>query len=161
MPRAPGREPPRRCTAARKGPPGGATGAEAGPLDTVDVDPGFDRLNPPDHGLKPRGLRRVQTVRRSGWYATRAGVGPEGGGVAPSASRNRLIRQSSQSNQIIETTERPRSVDSGLTPDAPGPPHQNRRTGTNGESGIWRESELLRHIIASFHDVCGRFSHHQ
>ncbi len=43
----------------------------------------------------------------------------------------------------------------------PGPPHQNRRTGTNGESGIWRESELLRHIIASFHDVCGRFSHNQ
>ena len=42
-----------------------------------------------------------------------------------------------------------------------GPPHQNRRTGTNGESGIWRESELLRHIIASFHDVCGRFSYHQ
>src|SRR5208337_437261 len=117
--------------------------------------------NPPDHGLKPRGLRRVQTVRRSGWYATLAGVGPEGGGVAPSASRNRLIRQSSQSNQIIETTERPRSVDSGLTPDAPGPPHQNRRTGTNGESGIWRESELLRHIIASFHDVCGRFSYHK
>jgi len=44
---------------------------------------------------------------------------------------------------------------------AAGPPHQNRRTGTNGGSGIWRESELLRHIIASFHDVCGRFSYHQ
>jgi len=43
-------------------------------------------------------------------------------------------------------------------PGVPGPPHQNRRTGTNGGSGIWRESELLRHIIASFHDVCGRFS---
>src|SRR5208337_1787789 len=43
----------------------------------------------------------------------------------------------------------------------PGPPHQNRRTGTNGESGIWRESGLLRHIFASFHDVCGRFSYRQ
>ena len=46
-------------------------------------------------------------------------------------------------------------------PPRPGPPHQNRQTGTNGGSGIWRESELLRHIIASFHDVCGRFSYHQ
>src|SRR5271166_5832999 len=43
----------------------------------------------------------------------------------------------------------------------PGPPHQNRRTGTNGESGIWRESGLLRHTFASFHDVCGRFSYRQ
>src|SRR5208337_918239 len=43
----------------------------------------------------------------------------------------------------------------------PGPPHQNRRTGTNGGSGIWRESELLRHIIASFHDVFGRFSYNK
>ena len=42
-----------------------------------------------------------------------------------------------------------------------GPPHQNRQTGTNGGSGIWRESELLRHIIASFHDVFGRFSYHK
>src|SRR5271157_2547360 len=47
----------------------------------------------------------VEGVRRSGWYATLAGVGPEEGGVTPSASRNRLIRQSSQSNQMIETTE--------------------------------------------------------
>src|SRR5208337_3654538 len=34
----------------------------------------------------------------------------------------------------------------GVLADRSGPPHQNRRTGTNGESGIWRESELLRHI---------------
>jgi len=44
---------------------------------------------------------------------------------------------------------------------SPEPPHQNRRTGTNGGSGIWRESELLRHIIASFHDVFGRFSYNK
>jgi len=42
-----------------------------------------------------------------------------------------------------------------------GPPHQNRRTGMNGESGIRREPELLRHMFASFHDVCGHFSHRQ
>src|SRR5271166_7086781 len=47
----------------------------------------------------------------------------------------------------------PRSEQPGAACDRPGPPHQNRRTGTNGESGIWRESGLLRHIFASFHDV--------
>jgi len=59
----------------------------------------------------------------------------------------------------MRNLDRIRQVADGV--DETGPPHQNRRTGTNGESGIWRESELLRHIIASFHDVCGRFSHHQ
>ena len=43
----------------------------------------------------------------------------------------------------------------------PGRPHQNRRVGTNGESGIRKESELLRYIFACFHEICGRFGHRQ
>jgi hypothetical protein len=35
--------------------------------------------------------------------------------------------------------------------DKAGPPHQNRWVGTNGESGIRKESELLRYIFACFH----------
>ena len=45
--------------------------------------------------------------------------------------------------------------------DAPGPPHQNTRSGTNGESGVRKESELLRYVFASFHNVCGRFGHRE
>ena len=41
---------------------------------------------------------------------------------------------------------------------AAGPPHQNRWTGTNGQFGIRREAEPLRHMFASLHDVCGLFS---
>ena len=43
----------------------------------------------------------------------------------------------------------------------PGPPHQKRRSGTNGESGVRKESELLRYVFASFHDIYGRFSHRE
>jgi len=47
----------------------------------------------------------------------------------------------------------------GCPPMLPGPPHQKRRSGTNGESGVRKESELLRYVFASFNAIYGLFSH--
>ncbi len=65
MPRLPAPEPLRRCTADRKGRPDGATEAEAGPPDTVDVDPGSDQSEAVDerHGEEDDSGGPVRTRR--------------------------------------------------------------------------------------------------
>jgi hypothetical protein len=47
----------------------------------------------------------VQGIGRCGWNAELAGVRPKERGLAPSRARDGLVRQSSNCDEIIETTE--------------------------------------------------------
>ena len=111
--------------------------------------------------IVPNGMGHMDWVRDS-WHQSRI-VTPRRDlqRLASVQAVTRLSRLYLPGGTIPFFPSRPRTRVASGSPEPSGPPHQNRRTGTPGGSGIWRESELLRHIIASFHDLCDRFSYHQ